>query len=352
MSYRRNKGGTPGAMSLERDIGARLVDLEERLLDGSYRPGRSICFVVEHPKLREVWAAEPIDRVVHHLFYNHVGAGLERTWIADTFACIPGRGTLRAVERLEHHIRSQTQNWSRPGWYLKCDIANFFPSIHKPTLAGILDRVIREPWWLDLALRILFHDPRENYELRSSPEQIARVPEHKSLFNQDADHGLAIGNLTSQIFANVQLNPLDQFIKRDLGVRHYVRYVDDLVLLHESPQQLNTWLEEISAFLRNELRLELNTSKTIRQPIDRGVDFVGQVIKPWYRSTRRRTVRSILARLEEMDVEDLYEAANSAFGLLRQATHSHSDRAVLAGRLLRRGLPVDHRLTKAYRAAA
>lgn len=152
--------------------------------------------------------------------------------------------------------------------------------------------------------------------------------------------------------ANDQLNPLDQFIKRDLHVRHYVRYVDDFVLLHESPQQLNAWLEEISAFLRNELHLELNTSKTILQPIDRGVDFVGQVIKPWHRRTRRRTVRSIMNRIEEMDVDGLYEVANSAFGLFRQATHSHADRAGLAGRLLQRGLPVDHRLTKAYRAAA
>ncbi|HEY9146978.1 MAG TPA: reverse transcriptase, partial [Thiobacillus sp.] len=133
---------------------------------------------------------------------------------------------------------------------------------------------------------------------------------------------------------------------------HYIRYVDDFVLLHEDPHWLNAAREQIEAFLPATLGVQLNPAKTILQPIDRGIDFVGQVIKPWRRTLRRRTYNNALHRLSTISDADLYETANSYFGLLRQATHSHHDRARIARLLLVRGRCVDSKLTKTYRSKA
>ncbi|GFM89385.1 hypothetical protein PSCICO_47840 [Pseudomonas cichorii] len=330
-------------MGLERN----LINLHNDLIAGRYQPGRSICFVVTRPKAREVWAADFRDRIVHHLLYNRIGPRIESTFIADSCACITGRGTLYAAKRLESKIRSQTQNWSRPGFYLKCDLANFFVAIDKRVLAQQLSERITDPWWQALALQVLWHDPREDFATRSPAHLFNRVPQHKQLAAQPAHLGLPIGNLSSQFFANVYLDALDQFCKHTLKVRHYIRYVDDFVLLHESPQQLNEWHAQIEAFLPT-LGARLNPKKTILQPIDRGVDFVGHVIKPWRRTTRKRSVAQALKRVAAAPAEDLRETANSYFGLLSQASHSHKDRAKLANLLLRRGHTVNGSLTKTY----
>lgn len=163
---------------------------------------------------------------------------------------------------------------------------------------------------------------------------------------------LPIGNLSSQFFANVLLDALDQHIKHRLQVRHYIRYVDDFILLHESPQQLNAWLADLATWLPRELHLQLNPRKTILQPIERGVDFVGHLIKPWHHTTRRRTVRAGLQRLVTMPAADVFTSANSYFGLLRQVPASHVDRARLANLVRARGHCVDSTLTKCYRKDA
>ncbi|TRO14372.1 RNA-directed DNA polymerase [Ectopseudomonas mendocina] len=345
---RRNKRNTNSARQFELNMEANLLDLHDELLAGTYQPGRSICFVVTRPKAREVWAADFRDRIVHHLLYNQIGAGIEATFIADSCACIPGRGTLYAAKRLEAKVRSATQNWSRPCHYLKADLANFFVAIDKRVLDRQLRRLIDDPWWRRLALQILWHDPRESVSMRCPIHLLNRVPQHKRLTAQPAYLGLPIGNLSSQFFANVYLNALDQFVKHELKARHYIRYVDDLVLLHESPQQLNAWLAEIEAFLPT-LGARLNPTKTILQPVARGIDFVGQVIKPWRRSTRRKTVAEAARRIAAAPEAELLATANSYFGLLGQATASHHDRAQLARLLLRRGYTVNASLTQTYR---
>ncbi|HJT63124.1 MAG TPA: RNA-directed DNA polymerase [Burkholderiales bacterium] len=330
------------------DLERNLAELHAELAAAVYRPGRSICFVITRPKPREVWAAAFRDRIVHHLLYNAIGQRFERSFIADSCACIPGRGTLYAVERLEHKVRSITQNWSRPAWYLKCDIANFFVAIDKRILWRRLAARIPEPAWRALAHLVLFHDPRADVELRSPTARFALIPPHKSLFSQPAHLGLPIGNLSSQFFANVYLDALDQHVKHGLRARHYIRYVDDFLLLHESPQQLNAWHAEIAAFLPARLNVQLNPAKTILQPVSRGIDFVGQVVKPWRRTLRRRTFNEALARVAAADPADVRTSANSYFGLLRQATASHHDRARLANLVRRRGHAVNRALTKAY----
>ncbi len=346
---RRTKRNTASAQAFEANLEGNIRALHRALVDGTYQPGPSICFVNTRPKYREVWASPFADRVPHHALYNRIGPAIEATFTADSCACIRGRGTLYGAKRLEAKIRSLTQNWSRPGRYLKLDIANFFVSIHKPTLAAELERRIEHPWWRDLALQILWHDPRIGAIYQSSARLMKRVPPHKRLAEAPADRGLPIGNLSSQFFANVYLDVLDQFVKHVLRVKHYIRYVDDMILLHEDPAQLNAWHDAIEAFLPERLGLQLNPAKTVRQPIPRGVDFVGQVIKPWRRHTRLTTLHGALHRLERMDVDDVFESANSTFGLLRQVSAGHGERAQLANLLRARGFSVNRELTKTYR---
>ncbi|GAB7525365.1 hypothetical protein PBS_43540 [Paraburkholderia sp. 2C] len=296
-----------------------------------------------------MWAADFRDRVVHHLLYNRIGPLFERSFIADSCACIKERGTLYAAQRLEAKVRSITQNWSRPAYYLKCDLANFFVSIDKHILCGLLLAKIREPFWQWLTGVVLMHDPRADFEFRGDPASIRLVPPHKRLMNQPAHLGLPIGNLSSQFFANVYLDALDQRAKHVIRARHYIRYVDDFVFLHESSGWLNAAHEDIAAFLPAQLGARLNEHKTILQPIHRGVDFVGHVIKPWCRSTRRRTVNEGVRRVATAPAVDVHVMANSYFGLYGQAPASHHDRARLANVVRDRGHSVNHALTKSYR---
>ena len=345
---RRSKRNSDSALAFELNLEQNLIQLHDDLISGTYQPGRSICFVVTRPKAREVWAAAFRDRVVHHLLYNHVAPRFYASFIADSCACIPGRGTLYAAKRLESKIRSASENWSKPIFYLKCDLANFFVAIDKQVLRRQLAAKITEPWWLALAEQILMHDPRENFETRSPRHLFSQVPQHKRLTAQPAHLGLPIGNLSSQFFANVYLDALDQFAKHRLRAKHYIRYVDDFVFLHESPQQLNAWHVEVEVFLQT-LGARLNPTKTILQPVDRGVDFVGHVIKPWRRTSRKRALAQALKRTGEAPAENLRETANSYFGLLSQASHSEKDRATLGRVVLRRGNSVNAALTKTYR---
>ncbi|WP_423933244.1 RNA-directed DNA polymerase [Comamonas sp. 23] len=337
---RRHKRTSASALHFEQHLESNLVELDEKLRDGSYRPGRSICFAISEPRPREVWAADFTDRVVHHMVYNEISERFHRRFIADSCACIPGRGTLYAAKRLESKVRSQTQNWTVPGRYLKIDLANFFVSIDKRKLWPLLMDHIPERWWRGLTKTVLFHDPRQDYEVRGSRTILAAVPEHKRLTNA-ADHcGLPIGNLSSQFFANVLLNQLDQHIKHGIRAQHYTRYVDDMVLLHESADWLNGALASINAFLPD-LGLALNPRKTVRQPIHRGIDYVGQIILPHRRVTRRRTLKNALRRLEEIPADQVFETGNSYLGLVRQAGASHNEQALICRALLKRGHAVD-----------
>ena len=348
LNCRRTKRNSASALAFEARAEHNLYELYEQLASGTYQPGPSICFIITHPKPREVWAARFPDRIVHHVLYDYIADRFHARFVADSCACIPGRGTLYAADRLEHQVRSYTRNWSRPAHYLKCDLANFFVSIDKAVLQEQLQRQVTEPWWMSLANVILMHDPRNDVEVRGTRAELALVPPHKSLFNAPDGYGLPIGNLSSQFFANVLMDDLDQFVKHGLRAPTYVRYVDDFIMLHDSPQWLNQARMHIEGKLAD-LHLQLNPRKTILQPVARGIDFVGHLIKPWRRITRRKTVDVALDRLQDMPAADLHQSANSYFGLLRQATHSHHDRTRVAKLMLKRGHVVQGDITKIYR---
>jgi hypothetical protein len=164
---RRNKRNTMNALAFEIDAEAHLLELQRELRDHTYAPGRSVCFVTDGPKPREVFAADFRDRIVHHLLVSWQEPLFERRFIHDSYACRKGKGTLAASDRLMGFMRKATANGRRPAWALGLDVASFFPSIQKRILYEILARAFRNPEVLWLTRTVLFHDPTEDYVFRA-----------------------------------------------------------------------------------------------------------------------------------------------------------------------------------------
>jgi hypothetical protein len=216
---------------------------------------------------------------------------------------LAGKGSRADVDRLEHFIRQH----NGVGWYLQLDIHNFFNTIHRPTLYAMLCK------WLDksslhpnhaLALRSLCHKLLANKvtEHVRDPAAAARLPAHKRLANALPGCGLPVGNLTSQFFANVYLNALDQFVKHTLKCKHYVRYVDDYVLIATTPEQLREWQTQIEQFLADTLRLKLKDA-VLMQPLCQGIDFLGYRVFVGHRRVRPLVVQHCKAKLASWAVQ-------------------------------------------------
>jgi RNA-directed DNA polymerase len=345
---RKTKRNTWNALAFEERMERNLMGLYHELHEGSYHPGRSMCFVVEHPKVREVWAADFRDRVVHHLLYNRVSGRFYRRFIHDSYACIPEKGALKAVDRLEAMARSASQNFQVPLYFLKVDVANFFVSIQKPVLDGLLARHITEPWWMELCRRVLHHDPTKNVLVRSPPELMARVPTHKSLFS-GGGQGLPIGNLSSQFFANVYLDPMDQFAKHQLKLRWMARYVDDVVALGHDAGALHQASVQLDAFIGHELGLRLHPNKTEINRIERGVSFLGYIVRPHARYVRRSTLAHAHQKIASLtpgaDPLSVRATANSYLGLMRHA-NAWRERGRFARALKAAGYRTDRKLER------
>jgi len=298
---RRHKRGTVNAMRFEEHLEENLVSLHEELASGAYRPGQSVAFMVEKPKRREIFAADFRDRVAHHVLVGHLEPAWERRFIYDSYACRQGKGTHAGVDRLRSFTRQATANGTRRAWYLQLDVRGFFITLNRDILFERIASKERDPAVLWLARTLIFHEPAENCRLRGAKRaDFESLLVHKTLFKAQVGCGLPIGNLTSQFFANVYLDALDQFVKHELKARFYVRYCDDLVLVSESREELERWEREIAVFLSERLRLQLNERRKLR-PVTDGIDFLGYVVRPDYLLVRRRVVAELRRRLEKTE---------------------------------------------------
>jgi len=301
LACRRNKRNTLNALRFEARHEQNLLDLQDALQSRSYAPARSVCFYVNKPKLREIFAADFRDRVVHHVLVDYLERIWEPIFIHDSYACRKGKGIHAGVKRLRQFIRQVTANGSRPAWYLQMDIRNYFMSIDKDILFALLKAKLDDYDALWLTRVLVFHDCTADYIIKVDPAMLKHVPPHKTLFGAAPDKGLPIGNLNSQFFANVYLNALDQFVKHQLKCRYYLRYCDDFVLLSPDREQLALWREQISQFLAERLQLELNGKREKLRPVGDGVDFLGYIVRADYLLVRRRVVNNLRERLQEFE---------------------------------------------------
>ena len=291
---KRQKRPSANQMRFDLNWIDRMLDIQHQLNEGSWSPAPATCFIAQRPKARQIHAPDFGDRVVHHWLVPQLEAIYEPGFIHDSFANRKGKGTHKAVERLRGFAR-QVHSGQGGGWYLQLDVHNFFNSIHRPTLYRMLKaRLARAglPATAMHTVHALLRHPvqRQGVIHRSTAEERARVPAHKRLENAAPGCGLPIGNLSSQFFANVYLDALDQFVKHELKAARYLRYVDDFVLVHRDRAQLERWQVAIERFLAERLRLRLKADVRLR-PLSAGIDFLGYVIYPSHTRVRARVVR-------------------------------------------------------------
>ena len=325
---RKNKRGTASQLRFELNLERNLSVLAREISTGHYEVGRSICFVVDKPVKREIFAADFRDRVVHHLLFNWLSSMLERSFVADSYSCRKGKGTLYGIERTRKHIRQCTRNFTQTAYVLKVDISGYFMSINRQRL---LDTILTEmekyrhrrcgrgkmTWEeridytlaTDLLRKVILNDPTQNCIFRGRRSDWNGLPANKSLFNNEEGCGLPIGNLTSQLFSNVYLSAFDNRMKREEGLRYYGRYVDDIIIVHSDCHYLAQLSERMERVLKTDYGLTMHPRKRLLQRANQGFDFLGMrqhgcVLLPG-RRLRRGLWQALEAYAYEMETKCL-----------------------------------------------
>lgn len=317
----RRKRSTRAAQVVEPVYEKVLWRLKRELAAEIWRPKPYRAFAVTEPCLREIFAADFEDRIVHHALYEMINPLFEAQFIGQSYACREGKGTHLAVNDLRRALRASATR-GRKVWVLKMDIESFFMSIDRAVLLEIVSRTVKNAAVFRLAKTIICADPARGAVKSGDVLLLAKVPRQKSLFGAPPGLGLPIGNLTSQLFANVYLNELDQFVKKVLRIKHYFRYVDDFIILGHSPKRLAAYKKRIDGFLQNKLRLRLHKNKTYIGNAGEGIDFLGYFIKPDYVLVRKKVVCRFKKRLKNLTTINNREAAANALSVLN-SYYSH-----------------------------
>jgi len=253
-----------------------IFSLHHDLLYHRYEHGGYKAFRVSDPKPRHIHKASVRDRLLHHAIYRQLYPFFDKTFIADSYSCRLNRGTHKAINQFHDYFFKVSHNDTRNCWVLKGDIRKFFASIDHDILLNILKRHISDNDIVWLLRKVI-----------------------SSFRVGTQNKGLPLGNLTSQLFANVYLNEFDQFVKHKLRARYYIRYADDFAILLEDREWLIKQIEPIQAFLADSLKLELHPNKLFIKTVSSGVDFLGWVHFSDHRVLRNASKRRMLRKLKE-----------------------------------------------------
>ena len=297
---RRHKGSTEGFVKYQMDFLSNNYRLYQELNTMTYEIGRSKAFCVTRPKVREVFCAQFRDRIVHHLLANKFLPILEAEMIDDAYACRKGKGTEYCIERVRKHIERVSMDYTKEAWVLKCDLRGFFMSINRHLIYRILEDAIRKrydgddvEWWLWLWRKVVLHAPENNCVRVGDLSLWDKLPRNKSLFTSGGK-GLPIGNLPSQILANLLLSAFDKWIIGRIGKDGgYGRYVDDFVAVSRDKALLLELLQDAGCWLLVNLGLTLHPRKISLQEAMKGVRFIGVMIRPHRQTTNPRTLGSL-----------------------------------------------------------
>ncbi|MBN2606722.1 MAG: hypothetical protein JXR47_05240 [Thiotrichales bacterium] len=302
---RKGKGWRNEILTFKSNLEENLIHIQNELIWKTYQSGSYRHFKIHEPKERDVAALPFRDRVVHHALVDAIQPVFESRFIHHSYACRAGKGTHAGADAAQRMMRIVKRNHGRV-YALKADISKYFASIDHDVLLRLIEKRIacQDTLWLI-----------------------------KSILSTTSSPGIPLGNLTSQLFANIYLDALDQFVKHDLKAQHYARYMDDFVILHHNKTQLHLWLDEIQAFLSKELKLKTN-HKTQIFPVHhksgRGLDFLGYRILPTHRKLRKDSVKRFKTRLKRMQKQykngdiDLHQVRQQITSWLAHARHANS----------------------------
>lgn len=263
---RRGKRYKREVLAFADNVERNVLQLRDSLYNGTYRHGTYYRFIVNDAKKRHIQAAPFRDRIVHQATHAALEPIFDTGFIYDSYACRKGKGTLAAIERFERF-------GAHAPYVLTGDISKYFATIDHEILLRCLTKRVADKDMLAICKLIVY----------SSCEMPRK--------------GIPIGNLTSQLFANIYLNELDQFVKHTLRARHYIRYMDDFVILSSDKAFLHHAREEIETFVTTRLKLAMHPKKVQIVPVHVGVDYLGYRIFPHYRKLRKSTVQRFVARV-------------------------------------------------------
>jgi len=265
-------------MAFEFRLEDHLFALRDDLLSGTYRHDPYKPFTVHDPKRRQIHKAIVKDRVVHQAIVNVIEPLFETRFIYDSYSCRVGKGTHAAVNRLRTFLRRVSRNNTQTVYALKCDVRKFFASVNQRTLLSLLERRVAEDQTMELLRTVI------------------------GSFSVSEGRGIPLGNLTSQLFANVYLHELDRYLKNVLREKNYLRYCDDFMIISESREHLSGLIKQIDEFLNQTLSITLHPKKVFIRTWAQGIDFVGYVLFPHATVIRLQTARRMLKRVNEDDM--------------------------------------------------
>ena len=274
MKARKCKRLRPEVLEFEQNREDNLQKAIDAIQSGEYTPGKYRIFKVWEPKERIIMALPFFDRVIQHMIVNIIEPIFEKRFIFHSYACRKGKGAHEASDTLSKWLYELEVVQGKKIYAIKGDIHHYFQSIDHAILKTEIRKVIKDAGVLALLDRIIDHNG-------NMPDGV----------------GIPVGNLTSQLFANIYLDALDQFIKHELGVEAYIRYMDDFVILSPDKEQLRSWLARIEQFLREELKLEFNPKTTILAAKN-GIDFVGYKHRATHRKVRKDSIKRTIKKCE------------------------------------------------------
>ncbi len=300
--FKKGKIGKLDVQQFFLELETNLIGLFRKIKEGKYRHSNYISFFICDPKLRNINKAEVEDRILHHSIVRNIESLFEKSFIFDSYSSRDDKGTHRAIKRLKEFCLTLTRNKTRTSWALKCDIKKFFDSIDHEILLSLVRDKIRDRKLMGIIKEII----------RS--------------YNKKPGKGIPLGNLTSQLFSNVYLNKFDHYIKRELRIKHYIRYADDFVILDAERERLEKLVSVLGNYLEENLKLTLHPDKIVIRKIHQGIDFLGAVVFPTHiilrTKTKRRMLRKIKARKEELragliDKKSFSQSLQSYLGMLK-----------------------------------
>lgn len=258
-----------------------VVSLHNDLTNYNYKHASYERFRINDPKPRIIHKACVRDRLLHHAICRQLQPLFDKIFIFDSYSCREGKGTHRAFKRVAQKARQVGRNKLLPCFALKCDIKRYFDNVDHSVLISLLKNRIK-----DVRLIRLLKEIIESFAMMSGK-------------------GMPLGNLTSQLFANVYMDPLDKFVKHRLKVKNYIRYADDFLLLDQDSNKLLGYFVEINNFLKTRLKLSLHPDKISLRKFSQGIDFVGYIALPEYSLPRKSTVKRIFKTMAKEVIIEL-----------------------------------------------
>lgn len=335
LQARKNKRYREEVLGFTSNVEEFLYDIQKELLNGTYRVGKYREFFVFEPKKRLIMALPFKDRVVQWAVYQKINPYFAKGYIIDSYACINGKGAHQAIQRLHYWLKLVGRKPEKY-YYLKMDITKYYYRIDHDVLVSILERKIKDKKLMALLENIIRCDSHSfGLPLGVNLDEVDVRVDNK---------GMPIGNLTSQMFANIYMNEVDQYVKRELKLHYYVRYMDDMIILHDNKQELHEIKDKIEDFLNNQLKLNLNNKTAIR-PVTLGIEFVGYRVWNTHIKLRKSTALKMKRRLKylknqynkgEIEFEDVRASVASYHGLLKHCNSYRLSQKLFDSLILKR----------------